>query len=109
MSYTRTREIVLQAFAELGHLNTCSVYIVLEQEVLLQPLTQASVIVSLNFMADGGLIGPKMAILRIIWSHYFQCRKVCILSFLCSLSLFSKRASINEMPAPDAVFVFIKD
>ena len=40
MSYTRTREIVLQ------------------------PLTQASVIDFLNVTADGGLIGPKMAILR---------------------------------------------
>ena len=77
--------------------------------MLLQPLTQASVIDSLNTTADGGLIGPKIAILRIVWNHYFQSRKVCLLSFLCSLSLFSKRASINEMPAPDAVFVFIKD
>ena len=77
--------------------------------MLLQPLTQASVIDSLNVTADGGLIGTKMAILRIVWNHYFQCRKVCMLSFLCSLSLFSKRASINEMPAPDAVFMFIKD
>ena len=72
--------------------------------MLLQPLTQALVIDSLNVTADGGLIGPKMAILRIVWNHYFQCRKVCMLSFLCSL-LFS----INEMPAPDAVFMFIKN
>ena len=77
--------------------------------MLPQLLTQALVIGFLNVTVDGGLIGPKMAILRIVWNHYFQCRKVCILSCLCSLSLFSKRASINEMPAPDAVFVFIKD
>ena len=77
--------------------------------MLLQPLTQASVIDSLNVTADGGLIMPKMAILRIVWNHYFQCRKVCKPSFLCSLSLFSKRASINKMPAPDALFMFIKD
>ena len=53
--------------------------------MLLQPLTQASVIDFLNVTADGGLIGPKMAILRLVWNHYFQCQKVCMLSF----SLFS--------------------
>ena len=109
MSYTRTREIVLQAFAELGYpKHLFGLHSLLEQEVLPQPLTQALVIGFLNVTADGGLIGPKMAILRIVWNHYFQCRKVCILSFLCSLSLFSKRASINEMPAPDAVFWLFK-
>ena len=109
MSYnTRTREIVLQAFAELG----CPKHL-----FGLHILRTGGASAAANAGVSDRLfkrhfrwrtrIGPKMVMLWIVWNHYFQCRKVCMLSFLCSLSLIVKRA-LNEMPDPNAVFVFIK-
>ena len=65
MSYTRTREIVLQAFAELGYPKHLFGLHSLRAGVLLQPLTQALAIVFLNVTADGRQIEPRTAILRI--------------------------------------------
>ena len=109
MSYTRTREIVLQAFAELGY----------PRHLFgLHSLRAGGASATANAGVRDRLFKrhgrwrtdkAKDGYIKDSWNHYFQCRKVCMLSFLCCLSLFSKWASINEMPAPDAVFLFINN
>ena len=65
----------------------------------LRPLTQASMIDSLNVTADGRLIEPRTAI------HVLRITDLESLLSV-SRSLHTYWTSINEMPAPDAVFVF---
>ena len=96
MSYTRTREIVLQAFAELGYPKH-----LFGLHSLRAGGASAAANVGVSdplFTADGGLIGPKMAILRLVWNHYFQCQKVCMLSFSL-FSFFIFEAGINKRDA----------
>ena len=94
VSYSRTREIVLQAFVELAYPKNLFGLHSLRREVLSRPLMQALAIGFLSVMEGGNRIKLKTVILILILCS--QCLKVYIFSLPFSFSSLFSNAGINK-------------